>query len=71
MSKPDKHDMTFPASPYKFNSFEEALDDLIEDWTGEESETDIVDALLAKAEEMQAANAVSEERPNVEEKDQG
>ena len=63
--------MTFPASPYKFNSFDEALDDLIEDWTGEESETDIVDALLAKAEEMQAANAVSEERPNVEEKDQG
>ena len=63
--------MTFPASPYKFNSFDEALDDLIEDWTGEESETDIVDALLAKAEEMQAANAVSEEMPNVEEKDQG
>ena len=63
--------MTFPASPYKFNTFDEALDDLIEDWTREESETDIVDALLAKAEEMQAANAVSEERPNVEEKDQG
>ena len=63
--------MTFPASPYKFNSFEEALDDLIEDWTGEESEADISEALIAKAEEMQAANAVSEERPNVEEKDQG
>ena len=63
--------MTFPASPVLHNTFDEALDDLIEDWTGEESETDIVDALLAKAEEMQAANAVSEERPNVEEKDQG
>ena len=63
--------MTFPASPYKFNSFEEALDDLIEDWTGDESESDISEALIAKAEEMQAANAVSEERPNVEEKDQG
>ena len=63
--------MTFPASPYKFNSFEEALDDLIEDWTGDESEAVISEALIAKAEEMQAANAVSEERPNVEEKDQG
>ena len=63
--------MTFPASPYKFNSFEEALDDLIEDWTGEESEADIAEALIAKAEEMQAPNVVSEERPNVEEKDQG
>ena len=63
--------MTFPASPFKFNSFEEALDDLIEDWTGDESESDISEALIAKAEEMQAANAVSEERPNVEEKDQG
>ena len=63
--------MTFPASPSLHYTFDEALDDLIEDWTGEESETDIVDALLAKAEEMQAANAVSEERPNVEEKDQG
>jgi hypothetical protein len=63
--------MTFPSGPFKFNSFEEALDDLIEDWAGEESEADISDALAAKAEEMQAANAVSEERPNVEEKDQG
>ena len=63
--------MTFPASPFKFNSFEEALDDLIEDWTGEESEADIAEVLIAKAEEMQAANAVSEEMPNVEEKDQG
>ena len=63
--------MTFPASPFKFNSFEEALDDLIEDWTGDESEAVISEALIAKAEEMQAANAVSEERPNVEEKDQG
>ena len=63
--------MSFPASPYKYNSFEEALDDLIEDWTGEESEADIAEVLIAKAEEMQAVNAVSEERPNVEEKDQG
>ena len=63
--------MTFPASPFLHNTFDEALDDLIEDWTGEESEADIAEALIAKAEEMQAANAVSEERPNVEEKDQG
>jgi hypothetical protein len=65
--------MTFPSSPYKFNSFEDALDDLIEDWAGEESEQEIVNAMQAKIEEMQMVpeTKVSEEKPNAEEEDQG
>lgn len=61
--------MTFPASPFKFNTFEEALDDLIEDWVGEEAEGDIVNALQAKIEEMQIVpeTKVSEEKSDGEE----
>lgn len=68
-----KGPVTFPASPYRFNSFEDALDDLIEDWTGEEDEQEIVNAMQAKIEEMQMVpeTKVSEEKPDVEEKDQG
>lgn len=50
--------MTYPGSPYQFNTFEEALDDLVEDWANDEAETDIVAALLAKVDEMQVAPTI-------------
>ncbi len=64
--------MSFPASPYIFNSFEEALDDLIEDWADETEDQEIVNALQSKIEEMQVIpeTKVSEEKPDVEKEDQ-
>jgi hypothetical protein len=58
-------------NPYKFMTFDEALDDLIEDWTGEENDEDIIASLLAKADEMQPQPKPVQEKPHVEEEDQG
>jgi hypothetical protein len=58
-------------NPYKFMTFDEALDDLIEDWTGEENDEDIISSLLAKADEMQPKPKLVQEKPHVEEEDQG
>ena len=65
--------MTYPASPFTHNTFDEALDDLIEDWTGGEDESEIIAALLAKADAMQAIpeTTAPQEKPHGEEEDQG
>jgi hypothetical protein len=61
--------MSFPVSQMAFNTFEEALDDLIDDWLEDEDPEDIVAALLAKVDAMQVAPeiATSEERIDVQE----
>lgn len=58
--------MTFPGSQYQFNAFEEALDDLIEDWLEDESEEDIAAALLAKVDEMQVAPEIAVDETKVD-----
>jgi hypothetical protein len=61
--------MTVPSSTMSFNTFEEALDDLIDDWLEDEDPEDIVAALLAKVDAMQVVPeiATSEERIDVQE----
>jgi hypothetical protein len=61
-----------PMGPFH-NTFDEALDDLIEDWAGDESDEDIVSALIAKADEMQVVppTTVSEEKHEESEEEQG
>lgn len=51
--------MSFPASNYVFSTFEEALDDLIEDWLEDEDVEDIVSGLLAKVDAMQVAPQIA------------
>ena len=55
--------------PFIHPSFEDDLNDLIDDWLDDEDVEDIVAALLAKVDEMQAAPqiATEEERIDVEE----
>jgi hypothetical protein len=58
--------MTYPGSQYQFNTFEEALDDLIADWLEDEDEADIVAALLAKVDEMKIAPEIAVDETKVD-----
>jgi len=49
-----------------YPTFEDALDDLVEDWLEDEEVDDITAALLAKVEELQAAPIISTEETRID-----
>jgi hypothetical protein len=49
-----------------YPTFEDALDDLVEDWLEDEEVDDITAALLAKVEELQAASIISTEETRID-----
>ena len=50
----------------RYPTFEDALDDLVEDWLEDEEVDDITAALLAKVEELQAAPIISTEETRID-----
>jgi hypothetical protein len=49
-----------------YPTFEDALDDLVEDWLQDEEVDDITAALLAKVEELQAEPLISTEETRID-----
>ena len=49
-----------------YPTFEDALDDLVEDWLEDEEVDDITAALLAKVEELQAEPLISTEETRID-----
>jgi hypothetical protein len=50
----------------RYPTFEDALDDLVEDWLEDEEVDDITAALLAKVEELQAEPLISTEETRID-----
>jgi len=53
--------MTFPAEPFAHRTLEDTLDEFVEEWLEDYSEEEVIAALLAKTDEMQATPAIADE----------